>query len=370
MSSIRKGIWVVIINLAILLFLTGIIAIAPPIAFDFYRLLKNSFFDNVASDSRSELPNYQSHDWASKHFEEIGNLPTEYFDFVVWRRKPFEGETITIDTDGYRRHFSTSNSDSQTAKIWFFGGSTAWGIGARDDDTIPAYVQKYSSKSTFNAGETGYVAHQSLNLLMKAYLEGGTPETVFFYDGVNEVAHKCRTGYAVFSSAQELVVRERVQRKTSLGSSSFISVFDPTVQVFRLALEKFGRAQLVTEYDCHTNAQKAMLIAEHLISNWKVAKSIVESNGGVFVPVLQPVAYIGSPNLTHLPEVSEHQQLRKQYEIIYEKVRISAEESNFHYVDLTDVFNVQDLVYIDFCHVSPNGNALVAERLVKAGAYP
>ena len=370
MSWIKKSIWVVIINLAILFTLFGIIAIAPPIAFDFYRLLKTSFSHDLASDSRSELPNYKNHDWARKHFEEVFNLPTEYFDFVVWRRKPFEGETITIDSDGYRRHFSTISSDSQTAKIWFFGGSTAWGIGARDDETIPAYVQKYSSKSTFNAGETGYVAHQSLNLLMKAYLEGGRPETVFFYDGVNEVAHKCRTGYAVFSSAQELIVRERVQPKTTLGSSRLISVFDPTVQIFRLALEKFGRAQLVTEYDCHTNAQKATLIVEHLISSWKVAKTIVEANGGVFIPVLQPVAYIGSPNLTHLPEVTEHQHLRKQYEIIYEGVRLSAKKSNFDYVDLTDVFNVQDFVYIDFCHVSPNGNALVAERLLKARAYP
>ena len=370
MSGIKRNRWVVIINLAILFALFGIIATVPPIAYDLYRLLKTSFFDDLVSDSRSELPNYQSHDWARKHFAEIGDLPKEYFDFVVWRRKPFEGETVTIDSDGYRRHFNTIGSDSQAAKIWFFGGSTAWGIGARDDETIPAYLQKYSSKPTFNAGETGYVAHQSLNLLMKAYLDGGRPETVFFYDGVNEVAHKCRTGYTVFSSAQEFIIRERVQPKTALGSSNFISVFNPTVKVFRLALEKFGGAQLVTEYDCHTNAEKATLIAEHLISNWKVAKSIVEANGGVFVPVLQPVAYIGSPNLTHLPEVSEHQDLRKQYETIYQKIRLSAKRSNFHYVDMTDVFNVQDLVYVDFCHVSPNGNALVAERLLKAGAYP
>ena len=376
MSGIKKLSLVVIVNLVILFTSLGIIAIAPPIAYDLYRLLKPSFSHELASDSRSKLPNYQGHDWARKHFAEIRALPTEYFDFVVWRRKPFEGETIMIDADGHRRHFNTNGGDHRSAKIWFFGGSTAWGIGARDDETIPAYVQKYSGKSTFNFGETGYVAHQSLNLLMKAYLEGGRPETVFFYDGVNEVAHKCRTGQAVFSSAQELTVRERVQ-KTALGSSSFIAVFDPAIQIFRLALAKLGRAPLLPEgaerYDCHMNAEKATLIAEHLISNWKVAKSIVEANGGVFVPVLQPVAYIGAPNLNHSPKafedrplsVADDQLLRKQYEIIYENIRLSAKQSQLDFVDITDVFDVQELVYIDFCHVSPNGNDLVAERLLK-----
>lgn len=370
MSSVKKLLYVVFMNLAIFFALFGIIAIAPPIAFDSYRLLKTLFFQSQPSDVRSALPNYQGLDWARQHFVEIDNLPTEYFDFVVWRREPFVGETITIDPDGYRRHFNATSGDLQSAAIWFFGGSTAWGMGARDDETIPAYVQKYSDKSTFNLGETGYVAHQSLNLLMKAYLEGGIPETVFFYDGVNEVAHKCRIGYAVYSSAQELVVRERVQAGATPGSSSLWSVLDPTVRVIRLALEKARGAQHGFEYDCHTNAAKARLIAEHLVSNWKVAKFIVEAHGGVFVPVLQPVAFIGSPQLAHLPEVSENHILRKQYEIIYEQVRLAAERAQFTYVDITDVFDVEELVYVDFCHVSPNGNALVAERLLSVRSYP
>ncbi len=370
-NFIKKVLFILMVNVAIIFLLLGLISSALPIAYDLYKPFRYH-------STPSELPNYASLEWAKQFFAEYNGLPSKYFDFIGWRRKAFKGKTITIDESGYRRYFSEISSDLKSSKIWFFGGSAMWGTGARDNETIPAFVQKFSGKTTFNFGETGYVAHQSLNLLMKAYLEGGKPETVVFYDGVNEVLNKCRVGASFFSTLQEVQIQKWVERN-SFGHSSFFSVFDPTVEILAkaqllgkgLGNSKKSNVSLNGDMlECHLDSRKAELITNNLMDDWRVAKFLVESKGGVFIPVLQPVAYIGSPNLIHLPNVFRDDLWKKQYEIVYEKIRLSAKKLKVDYVDMTDVFDVKDFVYIDLCHVSPNGNELVAKRLLKNRLFP
>ena len=38
---------------------------------------------------------------------------------------------------------------------------------------------------------------------MKLYVEGGRPEFVVFYDGVNEIEQKCRKDLTFYSTSQE-----------------------------------------------------------------------------------------------------------------------------------------------------------------------
>jgi len=35
------------------------------------------------------------------------------------------------------------------------------------------------------------------------------------------------------------------------------------------------------------------------------------------------------------------------------------------FIDLTNSFDIDEEIYLDFCHVSPNGNAIIADRLHK-----
>ena len=77
------------------------------------------------SDKRNEVPAYKGESWPTDHFIEFAALRTLYHDFIVWRRLKFDGKTIHVDQNGYRRHGSMTDTVAD-AKVWVFGGSTAW----------------------------------------------------------------------------------------------------------------------------------------------------------------------------------------------------------------------------------------------------
>lgn len=357
MKFIRTWLHTILMNLLVLLLLVAMVILLPPALFDLYRWM------NVAPDSRASLPNYKDIGWAKKHFEEFSSLRTVYQDFIGWRRAGFDGETITVDKNGYRRHPNSVQPDN--AEVWVFGGSTIWGPGVKDSMTIPANIQRFASKSSFNFGEAAYTAHQSYNLLIKNYLLGGRPKHVVFYDGANEVVIKCRSELTFFSAAQEATIRKRLQGLSD-GRSTTLEAFAPTVDVLRRFSGWLGRSPSSAApdtYDCHTNEAKRKLVAAALVLDWSLARKLVEQNGGTFIPVLQPIAYTGQPNLDHLDSVRRDSLLRSQYESVYAEIVRQLRAAGSQYADFTDVFDAESHLYIDFAHVSPQGNEIVGKRI-------
>jgi len=95
-----------------------------------------------------------------------------------------------------------------------------------------------------------------------------------------------------------------------------------------------------------------------------VARDLVEANGGRFIPVLQPVAFLGSPSVEHLPEINNASPLGHQFQTVYPIIIQMLNETDLNWIDLTDVFDSAPAVYIDFCHVISSGNAVLVERML------
>lgn len=359
MSLLKSWLRTALVNTVVLLVLVCLIILLPPAVLDVYKRL------TAAPDARAAMPNYAGVTWAQTHFQEFNALRTVYHDFIGWRRAPVSGQTITIDVNGYRRH--PGSAEPERAEIWVFGGSTVWGPGVSDAMTMPAYLQQFSASPTFNFGEAAYTAHQSYNLLIKSYLAGGMPKTVVFYDGANEVVIKCRTELNHFSAAQEVTIRERLQG-VSNGASSALEVFAPTLEALRRFSQWRGKASAAASpeaFDCHTNETKRKRIAAALVLDWRLAQQLVEQNGGRFLAVLQPISYTGKPNLEHLQAVRQDTLLRSQYDAVYTEIGKQLRDARLPYADLTAAFDAQDLLYIDFAHVSPQGNQIIGQRIAE-----
>ena len=209
---------------------------------------------------------------------------------------------------------------------------------------------------------------QNLNLLMRQYVSGGKPETVIFYDGFNDVDYKCRTENGFYSAVRE----RRIQEILRTDGSRFLKLFKPIVAALNKQIYKLGRRFSSEDssdwYNCHTNISKATLIAQNLIQDWDIAKRLVESNGGRFIAILQPISYIGTPNIRYLPSKEKGRIRKLQFESVYPKIKEQAAKSGLQYVDLTDIFDGDELIYIDNVHVIPDGNrkiALAIKRLMK-----
>ena len=81
--------------------------------------------------------------------------------------------------------------------------------------------------------------------------------------------------------------------------------------------------------------------------------------------MLQPVAFVGSPNISYLPEVEKDARLRRQYDLVYPKIEAELSKAGVAYVNLTSIFNGKEMLYVDFCHVIPRGNEMIAAALAK-----
>ena len=94
-------------------------------------------------------------------------------------------------------------------------------------------------------------------------------------------------------------------------------------------------------------------------------------NGDRFIAILQPVAYLSNTRLDQLDVIyNDWDDLSAQYKEIYPAIRRYAREAGIEFYDLTGVFDRDEYIYIDFCHVSPRGNQLMAQAIAEAIMLP
>ena len=307
-----------------------------------------------SDDERARMPNYANIPWAEQHFKEFRSLKTEYYSYIGWRRKPYSGQTITV-AGPYGERKTAPEGRSDRPLVYFFGGSTMWGTGVDDASTIPSVFARETGVRARNFGESGYTAHQSLEMLLRLLQDGHRPDIVVFYDGVNEVATKCRSELGPHSTSEEK--RFRTQLDAGVGTLSFYLL--PIRDLLQWAIWEV-RGQPARGYDCDANAEKAAAVRSALIHDWQIARTAAESLGIRFVAVLQPVSTFSQTEKRYLPKDAA---LEKQYLSVYPRLQEMAAKHGFG--SLVGALDIREPVYVDFWHLSPNGNAIIARRLAE-----
>ena len=102
-----------------------------------------------------------------------------------------------VNTDGYERR-SYVPADPKLV-VWFFGGSTMYGAGQRDEHTIPSVIARLSERDglpvrAVNYGQAGALLWQEVALYQLLLAQGEPPpDLAVFYDGYNDVVSFCLT---------------------------------------------------------------------------------------------------------------------------------------------------------------------------------
>lgn len=356
---------IILINIRNTLLLLALIYFSIPVVTEANSLLETWF--PQPDNKRAKLVNYKDDPWAEQYFAEYDELKSDYVGYVAWRRKPFSGQTITVDAaQGIR--VTPAIPGLSGRPTYFFGGSVMWGEGARDDMTIPAYYQSFAREPAVNFGESAWTAHQSLNQLMKVMVAGQRPANIVFYDGGNDVLNKCSRENNFFSHMNERQIRDAIEYKPTEFGYYGRTVKDAAKSI---ATALFGPKQEKNTkfFDCDTNPQKAELVAEALISDWKIAKYVAEDNGARFFAFLNPVSYLSKTRLSHLAPEEKAAEIGKQFETVYPLIRAKMKEHGIG-TDLSGILDRDEYYYIDSAHVSPNANRLIAEGIWKAMSAP
>ncbi len=341
-----KGLKIIAMNLLIFFALLGF---ANYGTVGIYKLKEWVFSVETSTRQTSKLV---STEWALQHIREYKQALSTYRDFIGWSRQPFKGQTIHIGEDGLR--VTPQPLVPAKATVWLFGGSTVWGTGTGDNETIPAYLALNHDYDTRNMGIGGYLSRQGVNSLMNQLSEHSAPDFVIFYDGINDVFARCQQAVGSFGTDREHQIRKRLE----LSPKTFQWQLHTPVT---LAEQFISTDQNSSQMNCNKDTIKARWAATYLVNNWKYAKAITEAAGAKFAAILQPVSFFSTSNTDHL--TSKDNKYKAQYEAVYPLVREVAKLENFEIIDFTDALNQQEDYFYDFMHINPNGNAIIAERI-------
>lgn len=321
-----------------------------------------------------ELPIFKKKHVVKGFYKEYGQLDINFHSFAGWSLSSFNGQYINIGKNGERIHKHHIASGEKSKRIGFFGGSTAWGMGSVDNETIPAFLDSMNTNAIFeNYGEFGFNSRQGLSKLINLYKLGITFDYVIFYDGVNELA-LCRNELNEYDHLRSFEYKNKIDAPQNPNSWQSL-IYAAKYVFFTKSLQLIEKVKgsiapkedkdFVNLFNCNTDESKANTIATSLMENWVIAKKLVEGNGGKFIAILQPNAFIGAPNLSHLENTGLLENyLSPQFEIVYPKIQRLIEDRSYPWIhDLSNVLDSSDMVYFDHCHIVGKGNEIVATSI-------
>jgi len=293
-------------------------------------------------DSRMQADYFQNKNWVNDYFEEFNSCNIEeWHSYVYWRRKPFTGNYININQNGFRNTVYEKEPAVEVqpkVKIFMFGGSTMWGTGVRDEYTIPSFLgeelgKKKINAEVFNFGESGYVSSQEILALQLQLQQGNIPDVVVFYDGVNDV-------FSAFQQGVAGIPQNEFNRKKEFNASREKK---KSLMIFLESLKTLNTYRFIKDLTHHKHGFKVIFYWQPTIFN-KLTLSEFEKKQ------VESIDYI--KNFSR--QTSKKIELR---EVRYESME---------FYDISDIFlNESEPVFIDYCHVSEYGNTIIAERIVK-----
>ena len=116
------------------------------------------------------------------------------FDFIESWYDPYEPKDHEINSFGFRGAEFSEEKPSDTYRIFIVGGSTVFGDGVENHNTIPSLLQNFYSNDEFdnikqveviNAGINGGISKHEADLI-KNKLSKMSPDLVIVYDGWND----------------------------------------------------------------------------------------------------------------------------------------------------------------------------------------
>ena len=355
-------------------------------------LLRSAYHRGRPHDAQSMAgsPPYRGYAWAQKFWNEeyqrrASSSAPHYVPFLIWGERPWHSSTINVDESAMgnlRRTLNATTPACDLARrkvIWMFGGSTLFGMGVPDMETIPSHLSQQLNAGgrgcfqVVNLGMEGYLTNQELILLMEALKSGQRPDMVVFYDGVNEAYAAAAPGtpgrptpHLEFES-----IKGRME-----GSFSSAVDFLRNSNAVQLARAIMGRLRRRSESSVPASTEEAARVAatlDNYQANIRVLRNLARAYNFTVIFFWQPSLASGNKPLTAFEEQfrSELQSspqansLAMLKAVNEEAERRSREGGDF--IFLGRIFDsVQEPVYIDhLMHLGPRGNQIVAQAIAK-----
>jgi len=328
---------------------------------------------------RDSVPLVERQPWGAQYLADQKLLQTRHDDYVEFRERPLASKTINVDGEGIRvTPGSCAAGTGRRSRILLFGGSTMFGYGVPDAFTIPAYVARALNRpgtcvEVVNYGAGWWQSTQSVMQLLRVLQQGTRPDAVVFYDGVNDVAIAMRGG-----DPGRIAPEAEALLKNALDDGAEWGRLARSSALVRFAAKRLRRSEpegaSAPSFDAQAQAAK---VADIYVRNVRAVEALGKEYGFNAYFFLQPFPLIAGKVHTE-PEDAVIRGWTRGHErdvaflrMAYDRLRDAPglKERRFH--DISRMFDgMTGELYADTQHLLPEGNRLVAERILKELRIP
>lgn len=146
-------------------------------------------------DQTMSSPAIVDEPWAEAYGDSMVDLgidaDPDYVPYLIWSVEDFESPYVN-SAGGERVSYRPPRPPGvEPLQVAFFGGSALFGLGQRDEHTIPSEFARLAAEAgvaveVHNYGVSGWVSWQEFHYLERLYARGERYDLIVFYDGAND----------------------------------------------------------------------------------------------------------------------------------------------------------------------------------------
>ena len=270
-----------------------------------------------------------------------------------------QSDTVKVNSDGFR---GGEIGDKTGYRIFFTGGSTAYGLYATSDNkTIPGILDELISIDieVINAGVNGANSFDEKYIILNKIMKF-QPDMIISYTGWNDLANDIKTEYKKTSVVDEYNIFVEYLKK-------YFKTFSLIEYLDRVIVKQLNEENLsdLMSFDTQDTKMKIQLWKER----WIEICSENNKNNIKTVLIIQPLIDTGNKQFTIweekiLGDISNQSPSKE-----YPKLLEASEELKQYCTlveDFSKIFSENDeLIFYDIGHMSDRGNEIIAKELSK-----
>ena len=308
---------------------------------------------------------------------EAWNRPYIYADFIHFQERPCTGKYVNVDQAGFRHSINQSPwpPAGENYNVFCFGGSTMFGYGVSDDQTIASHLQVQLAQAlkrqvcVYNFGVGWHFSTQERLRFEQLLARDLIPDVALFLDGINESSQAAANRPAF--SAQLAMAFEKSQGfgfqhpagRSGIGNAMFDALFNRW-PVGRLARGLTARAPAATPEIAAIDATIAQKSCAVYRWNRSLISAAAKARDVTAIFVVQPAPGFHLDNRKHLfanPVLCRNEAI--YYQELEREVGSGKSQTNLIWsADLP--LSEPGPLYVDTCHYTAKFSQSIARYIV------
>ncbi len=336
--------------------------------------------NNPWSERAKVYPGMSQEDIYDLYMETWNRPPYQYDTLAQFREAPFSGRFVNVTEHGYRkgRRDNPWPPSAEAFNIFVFGGSTTFGFGVPDWDTVPSFIEEIAGQggrnniAVYNFGRGYFYSTHEVLLFQRLLMDGHVPDAAVFIDGLNDF----------YYHRQDFIWTERLRKlvgeQARLEGNPWYALADslPISELVRFLLRYLGTTPETLQRQSDENLSRiaeggnqanADYVIERYLRNMSLARVLADAYGVTPVFVWQPVPtykYAREKHLFGYRDLGAHVTTGAGYEAA--NARLNDGSSGRDFVWCADIQQgVDKPLYVDNVHYNAELSRMLAACIVE-----